>query len=77
MQWAGQNYQNPRLAVLIGDITGVHASRPHEPFTCAMREDDGYVIRLKLSEVLEFSLEGDAAASATDTPCKVGAKKKQ
>ena len=74
--WAGENYQKPRTAVLIGDITDVHPTRAHKPFNCAMRENEGYVIRLDRSEVLEFSLEGDAAALAKDTPCKGCPKKK-
>jgi len=44
--WAGENYQKPRTAVLIGDITDVHPTRAHKPFNCAMREDEGYVIWL-------------------------------
>ena len=37
-------------------------------------EDKGYVIQLNLAEVRQFTLVGDAAAEAQDTPWKPGRK---
>jgi hypothetical protein len=70
--WAGQNFARPMTAVLIGDVVGHDANHPTEPFRVAMREDAGYFLRLKQSEVEEFRLDGAAAEAAKDTPWKHG-----
>lgn len=72
MPWACRNFQRPMSAVLVGDVIGHDPKHPTEPFRIAMREDEGYILRLKKSEVLEFRLEGGAADAAKDTPFKHG-----
>ena len=62
--WAALNFQQPKTAVLIGDIIRVEG----KSHLCEMREDEGFVIKLSRAEVEEFLLEGAAAASAEDTP---------
>ena len=63
-EWAALNFQDPKNAVLIGDIIKVEGKSHH----CAMREDEGFVLKLSRAEVQEFLLEGAEAASAEDTP---------
>lgn len=69
--WAGENFQRPMSARLIGDVVGMNLTGLR-PFSCAMREDKGYTLNLKRSEVEEYLLEGQAAAEAKDTPFKAG-----
>ena len=70
-QWAGKNFLRPMSAVLIGDVVALD-KQPVDPFSVAMRGDKGFILRLKLSEVEEFRLEGADAAAAEDTPWKNG-----
>jgi hypothetical protein len=63
-EWAAENFQDPKNAVLIGDISKVEGKSHH----CAMREDQGFVIKLSRAEVEEFLLVGMAAVTAVDTP---------
>jgi len=72
MAWAGRNFHRPLAAVLIGDVVALDPTRSLLPFSCEMREDKGFTIHLKRSEVEEFKLEGEAAAAAEDTPWKAG-----
>ena len=69
-RWAAHHYQDPEQAVLIGDIKWFHAKKRADPFDCAMREDEGFTLELNRTEVLKFRLEGNAAATAKDTPVK-------
>ena len=71
-QWAAHHFQRPSKAVLIGDVTEWDGKRRFDPFSVAMREDKGYILRLKQSEVEEFRLDGANAALAVDTPWKEG-----
>ena len=52
----------------MGDIKRFHATKRGDPFDCAMREDEGFTLELNRTEVLKSRLEGNAAATATDTP---------
>ena len=55
---------------MIGDIKRFNAKKRADPFDCAMREDEGFTLELNRTEVLKFRLEGNAAATAKDTPVK-------
>ena len=70
--WAGQNFAQPRKAVLIGDCVGVDLKQRWTPYSCVMREDKGFTIQLSEKEVVEFHLVGEAAACAKDTAWKHG-----
>ena len=67
-RWAAHHYKEPQQAVLIGDIKRFNAKKRADPFDCAMREDEGFTLELNRTEVLKFRLEGNAAATAEDTP---------
>ena len=70
--WAGMNFQRAMKAVLIGDCVSFDPENRFTPYSCRMREDKDYMIKLSAKEVEEFHLVGEAAASAQDTPWKHG-----
>jgi hypothetical protein len=70
--WAGRNFQRTMTAVLIGDVVALDPKRSKGPFSVAMRGEKGHILLLKRSEVVEFRLEGAAAAAAEDSPWKNG-----
>lgn len=75
--WAGQNFAQPRKAVLIGDCVRADLKQRCATYSCVMREDKGFTIQLSAKEVEEFHLIGDAADSAKDTPWKHGREIKE